>query len=166
MISVTQERRISATPDAVWYVISTPEMHERLDSRCQLESATGDGDVGSEYVLVVRAGLARARLRYVVREAIPEAMWAAEVDRGGKEAGVQHAQLVREDAGTMLRCTVSLPTGRLSRRLVTASCERELEKWLAAVDQEALAHAGSHCPSATSDFRHERESRHSGRQTR
>ena len=96
MISVTQERSISATPDAVWYVISTPEMHERLDSRCQLESATGDGDVGSEYVLVVRAGLARARLRYVVREAIPEAMWVAEVDRGGKEAGVQHAQLVRE----------------------------------------------------------------------
>lgn len=142
MISVTQERSISATPDAVWYVISTPEMHERLDFRCQLVSATGDGDVGSEYVLVVRAGLARARLRYVVREAIPEAMWVAEVDRGGKEAGVQHAQLVREEAGTMLRWTVTLPTGRLSRRLVTASCERELEKWLAAVDQEALAHAG------------------------
>ena len=74
MISVTQERRISATPDAVWYVISTPEMHERLDARCHLESTTGGGDVGSEYVLVVRAGLARARLRYVVREAIPEAM--------------------------------------------------------------------------------------------
>ena len=65
MVSVTQERRISATPDAVWYVISTPEMHERLDARCHLESTTGGGDVGSEYVLVVRAGLARARLRYV-----------------------------------------------------------------------------------------------------
>lgn len=142
MVSVTQERRISATPNAVWYVVSTPEMHERLDSRCHLESTTGGGDVGSEYVLVVRAGLARARLRYVVREAIPEAVWVAEVDRGGKEAGVQHAQLVPEEAGTLLRWTVTLPTGRLTRRLVTASCERELEKWLAAVDHEALAHAG------------------------
>jgi carbon monoxide dehydrogenase subunit G len=141
-VSVTQERHISATPDAVWSVITAPEMHERLDSRCHLESTTGGGEVGSEYVLLVRAGLARARLRYVVREAIRETRWIADIHRGGKQAGVQHAELKRAETGTLLRWTVTMPTGRLTRRLVTASCERELEKWLAAVDHEALAHAG------------------------
>jgi carbon monoxide dehydrogenase subunit G len=134
-VSVTQERRIAATPVAVWYVISTPEMHERLDPRCHLQSTTGNGDVGSEYVLDVRAGLARARLRYVVCEAIPETRWVAEIDRAGKAAGVQCAELVPETAGTLLRWTVTLPTARLTRRLVTAWCGRELDKWLAAVDR-------------------------------
>ena len=141
-VFVTRERRISATPDAVWHVISTPEMHERLDTRCRLESTTGGGEVGSECVLLVRAGLARARLRYVVTEAIPVTRWVAEIDRGGKEAGVQQAELVRDEAaGTFLRWTVTVPTRRLTRGLVTSSCERELEKWLAAVDREALAQA-------------------------
>ena len=35
-----------------------------------------------------------------------------------------------------------MPTGRFTRYLATASCERELETWLTAVDREALAHAG------------------------
>ena len=141
-VFVTRERQISAAPEAVWHVISTPEMNERLDARCHLESATGAGGVGSEYVLLIRAGLARARLRYVVTESTPDTRWVAEIDRGGKEAGVQQAELVRNEAGTLLRWTVTVPTGRLSRRLATSSCERELEKWLAAVDREALAHAG------------------------
>lgn len=140
-VSVTQERHISATPDAVWFVISTPKMHERLDSRCHLESTTGgDGEAGSEYVLVVRAGLARARLRYLVREAVQEKSWTADVDRGGKKTAVQQAHLLREEAGTSLRWTVTLSTGRLTRPLVAASCERELKKWLTAVDRESLAH--------------------------
>jgi carbon monoxide dehydrogenase subunit G len=141
-VSVTQERRIAATPVAVWYVIATPEMHERLDPRCHLESTTGNGDVGSEYILNVRVGLARARLRYVVREAIPETRWVAEIDRAGKDAGVQRAELTPETAGTLLRWTVTLPTGRLTRRLVTASCERELDKWLAAVDHYSRSAPG------------------------
>jgi carbon monoxide dehydrogenase subunit G len=141
-VSVTRERHIPATPDAIWSVISTPEMHERLDSRCHLESATGDGGAGSEYVLVVRAGLIKTRLRYVVRESVPERRWIAEVDRGGSAAGVQHADLSRDEAGTLLRWNVTLSAGRLTRHLVTRSCERELERWLAAVDREALAHGG------------------------
>ena len=142
MVSVTRERRISATPDAVWHVISTPEMHERLDARCRLESTTGDGGVGSEYNLVVRAGLARARLRYVVTEAIPDVRWAAEIGRGGNAVGLQQAELVGDEAGTLLRWTVAVPTRRWTRSLVASSCERELEKWLGAVDHEAVAHAG------------------------
>jgi carbon monoxide dehydrogenase subunit G len=141
-VSVTQQRHIAATPAAVWYVISTPEMHERLDPRCHLESTTGSGDVGSEFVLNLRAGLARARLRYMVREAIPKTRWVAEIDRAGKGAGVQSAELVPEKAGTLLRWTVTLRTGSLTRRLVTASCERELDKWLAAVDHHARSTPG------------------------
>jgi len=141
-VSVTQERRIAATPAAVWYVISTPQMHERLDPRCRLESTTGNGDGGSEFVLNIRAGLARARLRYLIREAIPETRWVAEVYRAGKDAGVQRAELRPETAGTVLRWTVTLPTGRLTRRLVTASCERELDKWLAAVDHHSRSTPG------------------------
>ncbi|WP_158647473.1 SRPBCC domain-containing protein [Actinoplanes sp. ATCC 53533] len=141
-VSVTQERRIAATPAVVWYVISTPEMHDRLDPRCHLESATGNGDVGSEYVLNVRAGLAQARLHYVVREAIPQTRWVAEMDRAGEYAGVQCAELVPETAGTLLRWTVTQPTGRLTRRLVTAWCERELDKWLAAIDRHSRSTPG------------------------
>lgn len=141
-VSVTQERRIAATPAVVWYVISTPEMHDRLDPRCHLESATGNGDVGSEYVLNVRAGLAQARLHYVVREAIPQTRWVAEMDRAGEYAGVQCAELVPETAGTLLRWTVTQPTSRLTRRLVTAWCERELDKWLAAVDRHSRSTPG------------------------
>jgi carbon monoxide dehydrogenase subunit G len=141
-VSVTQERRIAASPATVWYLISTPEMHDRLDPRCHLESTTGNGDVGSEYVLNVRAGLAQARLRYVVREAIPEKTWVAEIDRAGKDAGVQPAELIPQTAGTLLRWTVTLPTGRLTRCLVTAWCERELDKWLGAVDRHSLSMPG------------------------
>lgn len=141
-VSVTQERRIAATPAAVWYVISTPEMHDRLDPRCHLESTTGNGDVGSAYVLNVRAGLLRARLRYIIREAIPETRWVAEVDRAGKDAGVQRAELVPEAAGTLLRWTVTQPSDRLTRRLVTAWCERELDTWLAAVDRHSRSTPG------------------------
>jgi len=142
MVSVTHERRIAASPAAVWYVISTPEMHERLDPRCHLALTAGQGGVGSEYVLDVRAGLARARLRYVIREAIPQTRWVAEIDRAGRDAGVQRAELVPETTGTLLRWTVTLPAGRLTRRLVTASCERELNKWLAAVDHHARSRPG------------------------
>jgi carbon monoxide dehydrogenase subunit G len=141
-MSVMQERRIPATPAAVWYVISTPEMHDRLDPRCHLESTTGNGDVGSEYVLNVGAGLAQARLHYVVREAIPQTRWVAEMDRAGKYAGVQCAELEPETAGTLLRWTVTQPTGRLTRRLVTAWCERELDKWLAAVERHSRSTPG------------------------
>jgi hypothetical protein len=74
----------------------------------------GNGGAGSEYVLNIRTGLARARLRYVIREAIPETTWVAEVDRAGKDAGVQRAELLPETAGTLLRWTVNLPTGRLN----------------------------------------------------
>lgn len=102
----------------------------------------GNGDVGSEYVVSVRVGLLRVRLRYVIREAIPWTRWVAEVDRAGKHAGVQDAELVPGTAGTLLRWTVSLPTGRLTRRLVTASCKRELDKWLAAVDRHARSAPG------------------------
>lgn len=94
---------------------------------------------GSEYVVTVRTGLRRTRLRYVVREAIRETRWIADVDRGGKPAGVQHAELEPSDTGTLLRWIVTVPTGRLTRRLVGAQCERELETWLAAVDRQALA---------------------------
>ena len=115
MVSVTQERRIAATPAAVWYVIATPEMHEHLDPRCHLESTTGNGDVGSEYVLDIHAGRARARLRYVVVEAIPETRWAAEITLAGKDAGAQRAELLPEAEGTLLRWTVTRPAGRLTR---------------------------------------------------
>lgn len=117
-------------------------MYERLDPRCHLVSTTGNGDVGSEYVLNVRAGLVQARLRYVVRETVPETRWVAQIDRAGKDAGIQDAELVPETAGTLLRWTVTLPTGRLTRRLVAASCERELDKWLAAVDHYSRSTPG------------------------
>ncbi|GIF20037.1 hypothetical protein Ate02nite_27670 [Paractinoplanes tereljensis] len=142
-VSVTQERRIAAAPGAVWYVVTTPQMYEQLDPRCHLESATGNGEVGSQYVFTVRAGLARARLHYVIREATPDARWMAEVDRAGKHAGVQRAELLPDTAGTLLRWTVDMPTGRLTRRLVTASCKRELSKWLTTVDYYSRSIQGS-----------------------
>lgn len=117
-------------------------MYERLDPRCHLDSATGNGEVGSQYIFTVRAGLARARLHYVIREAIPAARWMAEVHRAGKHAGVQRAQLLPDSAGTPLRWTVDMPAGRLTRRLVTASCKRELNKWLTTVDYHARSIAG------------------------
>ena len=138
-VSVTQERRIAAAPAAVWYVVTTPQMYERLDPRCHLESTTGNGEVGSQYVFTVRASLARARLHYLIREA----RWMAEVDRAGKHAGVQRAELLPDTAGTLLRWTVDMPTGRLTRRLVTASCKRELNKWLTTVDYYSRSIQGS-----------------------
>lgn len=83
-VAVTRKRHISPTPDVVWSVITTPEMHVRLDSRCHLESATGGSEAGSEYVVTVRAGVGSTRLRYVIREAIRETRWIADVGRGGK----------------------------------------------------------------------------------
>jgi hypothetical protein len=115
-------------------------MHERLDSRCTLGPVNGDCEVGSDYELVVRAGASKARLRYRIREvAVERRWWAADVERGGKSAGTQEADLSPEGQATLLRWTVTLPTTRLTRRLVAASCERELKQWLAAVKRESLA---------------------------
>jgi carbon monoxide dehydrogenase subunit G len=136
-VSVTQERLIRTTPDNVWSVITAPEMHERLDSRCALGPV--NGNVGSDYELVVRAGASKARLRYRIREVAIERRWAADVERGGKSAGTQEADLSPEGQATLLRWTVTLPTTRLTRRLVAASCDRELKQWLAAVERESLA---------------------------
>jgi hypothetical protein len=57
--------------DAVWSVISTPAMHERLDARLRLESSTGDnGSLLSEYVLAMsRGSRASVHLRYVIVDA-------------------------------------------------------------------------------------------------
>jgi len=86
-VSVTKERRIAAAPDVIWRVISTPQMHERLDPRCCVESTTGGYGAGSQYVFVVRTGLKLARLRSVVREAIPHTKWIADVDKAGSMLG-------------------------------------------------------------------------------
>lgn len=138
-VSVTQERLIRTTPDVVWSVVAAPDMHERLDSRCTLNSTRGNGEVGSEYELTVRAGAVRARLRYRVREVAVGRRWVADVERAGKNAGTQEASLSPEGQATLLRWTVTVPTARLMRRLVGAACERELARWLDAVERESLA---------------------------
>jgi carbon monoxide dehydrogenase subunit G len=135
-LSVTCEQRIPATAAVVWDVVADPDMHERLDSRCRLVSATGDWRrAGSEFVLAVRG----VRLRYVVAEADPGLRWVGKVDRGGNHAGVQCGEFDSNGTETLLRWTVSVATGPLTRRLVKRSCERELLRWLAAVEREALA---------------------------
>lgn len=139
-VSVTEERLIAASPAAVWSIVSDPAMHERLDPRCRLETASSEGDqVPSEYVLVVQAGaLTKVRLRYFIVDAEPNVRWMAEVSRGGKAQGEQRAELSSSGEGTLLRWMVTLWTGRLTRRLTAASCERQLRTWLAAVEREAV----------------------------
>lgn len=135
-MSVTRQQRIAATPAVVWEVVADPSMQERLDRRCHLESTSGDWrSVGSEFVLVARG----ARLRYVVSDAEPGVRWTATVERAGRQAGVQSGELSADGPGTLLRWTVTLSVGPLLRRLAERSCERELSRWLAAVEREALA---------------------------
>jgi uncharacterized protein YndB with AHSA1/START domain len=134
-VSVTRERRIPSNPARVWEIIADPNMQERVDRRCRVESATGDWrSEGSEFVLVVRG----VRMRYVVAEAVPGVRWVANVDRGGKPAAVQCGELRGDDAGTVLRWTVTVGAGALTRRLAERSCERELPRWLASVEREVL----------------------------
>lgn len=135
-MSVTREQRISAAPLVVWAIVADPTMQERLDPRCRVESATGDWRAaGSEFILNVRG----VRLRYVVTQAEPGIRWAASVDRAGKRAGAQGGELAADGTDTLLRWTVNISAGPLVRRLAKRACERELPKWLGAVEREALA---------------------------
>lgn len=63
----------------------------------------------------------------------------ASVYRAGKRAGVQGGELAADGTGTLLRWTVNISAGPLVRRLAKRTCERELPKWLGAVEREALA---------------------------
>jgi carbon monoxide dehydrogenase subunit G len=138
-VTVTREQYISADTAHVWAIVADPNMQERLDPRCRLEFASGDWrSAGSEFVLSVRG----VRVRYVVSEAERGLRWSAIVDRGGRQAGVQRAELSERGAGTLLRWSVTMPLGPLVRGLAKRSCERELPRWLAAVEREALATFG------------------------
>lgn len=135
-VSVTREQRIAASRADVWKVIADPCVQARLDSRCRLESATGDWRAaGSEFVLIVRGN----RLRYVVVEADAGIEWVAKVDRRGQPVAIQRGELVEDRMGTLVRWTVTVSAGRLMRPLAKRSCERELPRWLAAVEREVLA---------------------------
>ena len=116
-------------------------MHERLDPRCRLESWSGEpGQVSSEYVLAVNAGLfASFRLRYLIVDAEAPSRLAAEVTRGGKRAGEQRAELVPDGSGTLLRWTTVLWVGPRTRRIAEATSRKQLKTWLDAVEREALA---------------------------
>jgi hypothetical protein len=135
-VTVTRDHRIAATPDAVWEVVADPAAVPRLDERCRVESTYGSwGSVPSGYVILVRG----SRLRYLVTEATPGLRWVAVVERNGRQHGVQRAELVGADGGTLLRWTVEVAPGPLPRRLVERLVARELEQWLDAVEREALA---------------------------
>lgn len=137
-VSVTCVQRIAATPAEVWAVVADPHMQERLEPRCRLESTTGDWrTAGSEFTLAVRG----VRLRYVVVEADPGVCWVAQVERSGKRAAIQTGELSAGEAGMMLCWTVTVSVGPLMRWLAQRSCERELLRWLAAVERETLANA-------------------------
>lgn len=144
-LEVTEECTIAASTNVVWSVISSPAMHERLDPRCRLESTSGEaGQVSSEYLLTVRAGLfARFRLRYVIVDAEPSTRLVAEVSRGEKRAGEQRAELVPDGAGTLLRWTVVQWVSSPARRIAEATTRRQLTTWLEAVEREALAASAS-----------------------
>jgi len=135
-VSVTREQRIQAPRADVWAMIADPNMQERLDPRCRAVSATGDWrSVGSEFILAVRG----VRLRYVVVEADAAVRWVANVQRGGKQVAIQRGELSGDGADTLLRWTVTISAGPLTRRLAARSCERELPRWLAAVEREVRA---------------------------
>lgn len=140
LVSVPGERQIDASSDAVWSVVSDPAMHERLDPRCRLESTSGDaGQVGSEYVLVVKAGrFTKVRLRYVVVESEPNSRLVANVSRSGRQQGEQRAELSPDGLGTNLRWTVSVSVPSFTARLAARASERQLTEWLAAVEREAV----------------------------
>jgi hypothetical protein len=138
-VSVTREQRILADPGSsqqpAFGWSSLTRICKSVWTRCRIESAVGDWRAqGSEFVLVVRG----VRMRYVVAEAIPGVRWVANVDRGGKSAAVQCGELRGDDGGTVLRWTVTVAAGALTRRLAERSCERELPRWLAAVEREVL----------------------------
>lgn len=138
-LEVTQARSIAAPPDAVWAVISRPAMHERLDRRLSLVSASGeDGQVSSEYVLRYRSGLLTVRMRYVVIESDPPARLVAEVSRGEKKLAEQRGEVEPAGDGSLLRWTVVQWVGPLTRRFAEASCEKQLKLWLDAVERESL----------------------------
>jgi uncharacterized protein YndB with AHSA1/START domain len=138
-VSVAKERLIAADPAAVWFVVSNPAMHERLDARSRLESTVGnDGQIGSEYVVVFSAG-AKFRIRYVIVDAEPNVRLVAAVSTGGTKQE-QRADIWPTGEGTLLRFTVTLPAPWfvLTRRTVTRAVARQMEKWLSAVEREAL----------------------------
>lgn len=133
---VTRERVIEVNPAVVWAVVADPRSQERLDARSRRESATGDWrSAGSQFVLAVRG----IRWRYVVSRAEPGVRWTADVERGGRPAGVQDGELTGTGTGTLLRWTVTMSVGPFMRRLAQRSCERELPRWLAAVERESVA---------------------------
>lgn len=140
-VSVTEERLIAAPPAAVWFVVSNPAMHERLDSRSRLESSVGnDGQIGSEYVVVFRAGVGvKFRVRYLIVDAEPNVRLAATVSAGGT-VQEQRADIWSTGGGTLLRWTVtySAPWFGPTRRIMASAVARQTRKWLSAVEREAL----------------------------
>lgn len=138
-LEVTQERSIAAAPAAVWSVVSSPVMQERLDRRIRLLSSSGeDGAVSSEYVLRYRSGLFTFRMRYVVVEAEPGVRLVAEVWRGEKKAAEQRAEIAPAGDGSLLRWTVVQWVGPRTRRFAETSCEKQLKVWLEAVERDSL----------------------------
>lgn len=143
-VSVTQDQPIAAAPAAVWAVVSDPAMHERLDRRVRLERGSGvSGEVGSHYEVSIRSGVfTRVRLRYDVVEAQPQRRLAVCITRGGRPQAEQLAELIPRGDHTLLRWTAMVLTASWARRLVEATNPRQLKVWLAAVEREALLHAG------------------------
>lgn len=139
-VSTTFERRIAATPEAVWEVMSDPAWQERLESRFRLESTTGEsGTVGSSYDGVVR----RRRFRTVVIVAEPWVRFGVEAWVRSARVGEQHGELLRDGTDIVLRWTVVARTPRLLRGVVAASARREVPRWLDNVAREAEALAPS-----------------------
>jgi len=133
--SVTQQLRIRAGQAAVWDVIADPSMQERLDPRSRVDSASGDWKcAGSEFTLVVRG----SRVRYVVVQAEPGFRWVSRVEHSGKQIAVQRAELTTSGADTLLHWTVTVSLGSVQRWLWKWSCKREMPRWLAAVEREAI----------------------------
>lgn len=139
-ISVTAERAIGVPPEAMWALIADPEMHPRVDPRVRVLSASGEpGSVSSGYELEVRPGAGmRFRMQYVVVEAHVPLRLAADVTRGRKKLAEQRAEIFPHPGGSLLRWTVVMWPGLLTRRAAKASCERELAMWMASVEREAL----------------------------
>ncbi|WP_459984224.1 SRPBCC family protein [Nocardioides sp. AN3] len=136
---MTFERRIPANAEAVWAVMADPHAMTRTDRSARLVSTSGGpGEVGSRYSVAV-LGVTMER---VVTEAVTGSRLVLQKlsPADGRVLTEWRADLRDDGDATVLSWTVIEAPPPLQLNRMSAHVARfEVPRWLAKVEQEALA---------------------------